>query len=190
MKDYVAILIEDWNGGVADQTKYREQVIAANAPPVAIFGRLKPETRCYTYLAARGNAYSDGNGYSLKVERYFTTKPVPAPPPTPVPKPEPTPDNGIEEVVRLPEEKEILAKQEPIYVEVVKDGTVYGNTDGLTSTFNVAEGSSGVHAVPIQVRLTGSPSAAVNLRVKFHKPNDTEVRGRKNAGANRDFYFQ
>ena len=96
----------------------------------------------------------------------------------------------VERTTPEPPEGENTGQQRgSIYVEILKDNTVYGNSNGLTSTFNVAEGSSGMHMVPIQVRLTGSPSAAVNVRLKFHKPNDTEVQGRKRAGPNRDFHF-
>ncbi len=76
-----------------------------------------------------------------------------------------------------------------IFVEVVKDGTVYGNSKGLQNTINVTEGDSGITTVPIQVRLTGRPSADVNVRFMFQKPNDREVQGRKNARANRAFHY-
>ena len=192
VKDYVAVLIDDPKGKVADPTKYREQVIATNASPAAVFDNLTPEKAYYTYLAARGNASCDGDGYSPKVEHYFTTKPVPTPVPTQAPTQAPAPDNNVVEAItrHLDEHGNPLTQsEEPIYVQVVKDGTVYGNTGSLSSTFNVTEGSSGVHNVPIQVRLTDSPKSAVTLRFMFHRPNNRDVKGKQKAGANRDFHY-
>ncbi len=105
--EYIALIVE-WDGDpnkAVDQSSYREQKIAANASPAAVFENLKPETAYYTYLAARGDGACDGNGYSPKVEHYFTTKPVPTQAPTQAPTAEPTPDDGIEEATRTPEDQ-------------------------------------------------------------------------------------
>ncbi len=187
--EYVAILVE-WDGNPNTPiypNKYRERKIAANESPSATFSGLPPQTGHYTYLAARGNASCDGHGYSPKVEHYFTTRPVPpTPTPTPTPTPIPTPINLIEWSERYEDlERPAVGG---IFVEVVKDKTVYGNSDGLQSTFNVTEGDSGTTDVPVQIRLTGSPSAEVKVRLMFQKPNDSSAQGRRKAGANRDFH--
>ena len=192
VKDYVAVLIDDPKGKVADATKYRQVKVAPNASLAAVFDNLTPEKAYYTYLAAIGNASCDGDGYSPKVEHYFTTKPVPTPVPTQAPTQAPAPDNNVvEEITRHLDQhgNPLTQSEELIYVQVVYAGKVYGNTGNLSPTFQVAEGDAGVNNVPIQVRLTGSPKSAVTLRFMFHRPNNRDVKGKWKAGDNRDFHY-
>ncbi len=101
---------------------------------------------------------------------------------------DPTPRPGNEDMRGMPEENTATPtpKRE---IEVVKDGTTYGKSQGQTPKLTITEGDSGTKTVPLTLRLTGTPSDDVSVQVKFQKPNDKTVRGKKKAGADRDFYF-
>ncbi len=154
------------------------------------FINLRPETAHLLIVSAEpqreeGSPCVYGTGLQSSIRA--TTLPA-APAAESVPAVDPTPMPGNNDMRGMPREN--AATPTPIReIEVVKDGITYGKGEGQTPKLTITEGDSGTRTVPLTLRLTGTPSHDVSVRVKFQKPNDLEVRGKRDAGADRDFYF-
>ncbi len=103
------------------------------------------------------------------------------PEPTATNTPEPTATNTpdpIESTDRI-EDPDAIQMGSMKYISVVKSGTTYGMADGQTFLLTVNEGDSRHTNVPIDIKLSGTPSHDVSVRIKFQKSADSTATGRK-----------
>ncbi len=118
-----------------------------------------------------------------------TPEPTSTNTPAPTNTPEPTATNTPEpiESIDRTEVPDAIQMGSMKYISVVKSGTTYGMADGQTFLLTVNEGDSRHTNVPIDIKLSGTPSHDVSVRIKFQKSADSTATGRK--GRIRDFRY-
>ncbi len=110
-----------------------------------------------------------------------TPEPTSTNTPAPTNTPEPT------ESTDIIEDPDAIQMGSMKYISVVKSGTTYGMADDQTFLLTVKEGDSRHTNVPIDIKLSGTPSHDVSVRIKFQKSADSTATGRK--GGIRDFRY-